>query len=215
MRHLIVMLTAASAALLAACGEPPKRNTGVYMLIDTSGTYTKEINQAQQIINVILARLEPDDAFAVARVDTGSFSERDIVAKMHFDDRPSVANQQKRQFRERVDEFVGSVAPSSYTDITGGVLQAAEFLTEKATGQKVIFIFSDLKEDLPKGYVRDIPLTLDGFHVIALNVTKLRTDNIDPREYMTRIEDWQRKVEEGGGSWQVVNDLERLEFSWK
>lgn len=215
MRKLILVATAAVTAALAACGEPPKRNTGVYMLIDTSGTYTKEIDQARQIINVILARLEPDDAFAVARVDTGSFSERDIVAKMHFDDRPSVANQQKRQFRERVDQFVDGVRPSSHTDITGGVLQAAEFLTEKGTGRKIIFIFSDLKEDLPEGYVRDIPLTLDGFHVIALNVTKLKSDNVDPREYMKRLEEWQRRVEDGGGTWQVVNDLERLEFSWQ
>lgn len=215
MRKLLLGLTASAAATLAACGEPPATNTGVYMLIDTSGTYTREIDQAQQIINVILARLEPDDAFAVARVDTGSFSERDIVAKMHFDDRPSVANQQKRQFRERVDGFVKDVAPSSHTDITGGVLQAAEFLMEKQTGKKIIFIFSDLAEDLPEGYVRDIPLTLDGFHVIALNVTKLASDNVDPREYMTRLEDWQRRVEEGGGTWQVVNDLERLDFTWR
>ncbi|GGY47267.1 VWA domain-containing protein [Parvularcula lutaonensis] len=215
MRKLIITLTATLTAGLAACGEPPATNTGVYMLIDTSGTYTKEIDQAQQIINVILARLEPDDAFAVARVDTGSFSEKDIVAKMHFDDRPSVANQQKRQFRDRVDGFVKDVRPASHTDITGGVLQASEFLTEKGTGKKIIFIFSDLKEDLPEGYVRDIPLTLDGFHVIALNVTKLNSDNIDPREYMNRLEDWQRRVEEGGGTWQVVNDLERLEFSWR
>ncbi|WP_198912313.1 vWA domain-containing protein [Parvularcula mediterranea] len=215
MRKTILTLTTSMAASLAACGEPPVTNTGVYMLIDTSGTYTREIDQAQQIINVILARLEPDDAFAVARVDTGSFSERDIVAKMHFDDRPSVANQQKRQFRERVDSFVKDVAPSSHTDITGGVLQASEFLIEKETGRKVIFIFSDLKEDLPAGYIRDIPLTLDGFHVIALNVTKLKSDNVDPREYMKRLEDWQARVEEGGGTWQVVNDLERLEFSWR
>ncbi|MEL6363340.1 MAG: VWA domain-containing protein [Pseudomonadota bacterium] len=201
---------------LAACGgEPVPHNTGVYMLIDTSGTYTEEITQAQQIINVILSRLEPADAFAVARVDTGSFSERDIVAKVQFDDRPSVANQQKRRFQEQVDTFVEAVKPSAYTDITGGVLQASEFLTEKGAGRKLIFIFSDLAEDLPEGYVRDIPFSLDGFEVIALNVTKLRTDNIDPREYMDRLEAWRAKVEEGGGVWRVINDVERLDLMWR
>ena len=207
----------AAALTLASCGmEPPApRNTGVYMLIDTSGTYTREIDQAQKIINVILARLEPSDAFAVARVDTGSFSERDIVAKMQFDDRPSIANQQKREFRDRIDSFVEAVKPSQFTDITGGVLQASEFLTEKGAGRKVIFIFSDLKEELPEGYVRDIPLTLDGFQVFALNVTKLRSDNIDPREYMSRIEAWRARVEDGGGQWTVINDLETLESVWR
>ena len=215
MKKHVLAIGAAATLLTASCSEPQAHNTGVYMLIDTSGTYTEEVNQAQQIINVILSRLEPSDAFAVARVDTGSFSERDIVAKMQFDDRPSVANQQKRQFRETIDKFVRKVKPSSYTDITGGVLQASEFLTEKNTGRKIIFIFSDLKEDLQEGYVRDIPLTLDGFDVIALNVTKLRSDNIDPREYMSRIAAWRDRVEDGGGEWQVINDLESLDVMWR
>lgn len=209
--------TIAAAAFVASCSaEPPQaRNTGVYMLVDTSGTYTEEVERAQQIINVVLARLEPADAFAVARVDTGSFSERDIIAKVQFDDRPSVSNQQKRTFREAVDTFVTEVKPAPYTDITGGVLQASEFLTEKATGRKIILIFSDLKEDLEEGYVRDIPFALDGFEVVALNVTKLRTDNIDPREYTGRINEWRNRVEEGGGEWRVINDLESLDAVWR
>lgn len=210
-----LVLTMAAAALLSGCGEPKARNTGVYMLIDTSGTYTEEVERAHQIINVVLARLEPSDAFAVARVDTGSFSERDIIAKVKFDDRPSVANQQKRRFRDAVDVFVGGVEPSSYTDITGGVLQASEFLAEKNTGRKIILIFSDLKEDLEEGYVRDIPLALDGFEVVALNVTKLRSDNIDPREYTGRIDEWRNRIEEGGGQWRVINDLENLDAVWR
>jgi hypothetical protein len=42
-------------------------------------------------------------------------------------------------------------------------------------------------------------------------VTKLRTDNIDPREYLNRLTDWQQKVESGGGKWRVINDLDRLD----
>ncbi len=179
--------------------------------MDTSGTYTQELNHAQQLINVILVRLEPGDSFAVGRIDTGSFSEKDIVAKVTFDDRPSQANQQKRRFREDVDRFVKKVKSSQYTDITGGVLQAIEYLNEKGTGGRHVLIFSDLKEELPNGYVRDIPLQLQGFDVVALNVTKLRSDNVDPREYMDRLDDWQRRVEEGGGTWRVINDMDRLE----
>jgi hypothetical protein len=67
---------------------------------------------------------------AVARIDTGSFSEKDIVAKVTFDQRPSVANTQKRAFQKQVAEFVSSVAGSSHTDISGGLLQAVEYLNE-------------------------------------------------------------------------------------
>ncbi|MDH3970508.1 MAG: hypothetical protein OEU56_26215, partial [Rhodospirillales bacterium] len=94
---------------------------------------------------------------------------------------------------------------------SGGILQAVEYLNEKGTGHKTILIFSDLKEDLEEGYVREFDLELSGFDVIALNVTKLRSDNIDPREYMDRLEYWQSRIEEGGGSWRVINDMDRLE----
>ncbi len=200
--------------LLAACSgsdTPAKTNSGVYMLLDTSGTYTEELDKAEQIIRYALSKLDAADSFAVARIDTGSFSERDIVAKASFDDRPSAVNRQKRIFAQQVSEFVEHATPSPYTDITGGLLQAVEFLNEKDTGNKTILIFSDLKEDLAEGYVRDIDVELAGFKVIALNVTKLRSDNIDPREYLDRLEEWKNKVERTGGEWRVINDLDGLE----
>ncbi len=196
---------------LAGCSEETSHTRGVYMLMDTSGTYTQELEKAQHIINYILAKLQSNDSFAVARVDTGSFSEKDIVAKITFDAKPSNANQQKLAFRDTINQFVKTVKSSSYTDITGGILQATEFLNEKGSAKKTILIFSDLKEELSKGFIRDIPLQLSGFEVVALNVTKLRSDNMDPREYMNRLEDWKQKVESGGGTWRVINDLERMD----
>lgn len=209
--YWIVLMIA--AFFLQACSEENTvpNTRGVYMLMDTSGTYTKELKQAQRVINYILSELGPGDSFAVARVDTGSFSEKDIVSKVTFQDRPSMTNQQKRVFREKIDKFVKTVKGSAYTDITGGILQGIEFLNEAGTGHNTILIFSDLKEELRKGYKRDIPLSVTGYSVVALNVTKLRSDNIDPREYLDRLEAWRLKVESGGGEWRVINDMARLE----
>jgi len=201
----------ACCLLLASCGQSQSNNSGVYMLVDTSGTYREEIQKAEQIIRYTLSRLDATDSFAVARIDTGSFSEKDIVAKMTFDDRPSTINRQKRLFAEQVQTFVDDSRSSQYTDITGGLLQAIEFLNEKKPAAKTVLIFSDLKEELGDGYIRDISFELDGFDIIALNVTKLRSDNVDPREYLTRLDEWQAKVEKSGGSWRVINDLDGLE----
>lgn len=204
-------LLATLCVLLVSCSSEAPTNMGVYMLLDTSGTYAEELTKAEQIIRYTLSKLNESDTFAVARIDTGSFSEKDIIAKASFDDRPSAVNRQKRLFAQQVSEFVKNAKPSSYTDITGGLLQAVEFLNEKNTGRKTILIFSDLKEDLKEGYVRDIEIELEGFDVIALNVTKLRSDNIDPREYLSRLEEWKTRVERTGGHWRVVNDLDGLE----
>jgi len=208
MKILTIVL---SCAILVACTRSTANNHGVYMLLDTSGTYSEELQKAEQIIRFALSRLDATDTFAVARIDTGSFSEKDIVAKVTLDDRPSAMNKQKRLFAQQVQTFVGSVRSSRYTDITGGILQGVEFLNEKGPGRKTILIFSDLKEDLQEGYVRDISLELDGFTVIALNVTKLRSDNINPREYLDRVSDWESVVQKAGGKWRVINDLDGLE----
>ena len=212
MKRLFSLCGVALLIALAGCSEPGKHARGYYMLIDTSGTYTQELAKAQQIINFVLASLHPGDSFAVARIDTGSFSEKDIVAKITFDTRPSVANQQKRAFQETIDGFVKGVKKgSSHTDVSGGLLQAVEYLNETGAGNKRVLIFSDLEEDLAKGYVRNFTIPVDGFDVIAVNVTKLRSDNFDPREYLDRLANWRKRVESAGGQWRVINDLERLD----
>lgn len=207
------LLLTIGAALLAipACAPPAARNTGVYLLIDTSGSYNRQITKAEQITLYALTRLQSSDSIAVARIDTGSFTEKDIIAKATFDDRPSTANAQKRAFASRVEKFIDQSPPAPYTDITGGLLQAIEFLNEKRTSRKEILILSDMKEELAKGYVRDIPLDFKGFDVVALNVSKLRTDNFDPRLYLTRLDEWRSRVEKGGGRWRVINDIDHLE----
>lgn len=197
--------------VLTACTDPGQHRRAVYLLLDTSGTYTEELNKAQVIINYLLSTLESGDSLAIARIDSGSFTEKNIIAKVTFDDRPSVTNDQKRLFQNQVSHYVkGVTRGSANTDITGGLIQAVDFLKETGAGEKTVLIFSDMEEDLPKGHIRDFPINVDGVRVVALNVTKLRSDNIDPREYKTRLDTWEQRVVNGGGRWMVLNDLERI-----
>ena len=47
---------------------------------------------------------------------------------------------------------------SRHTDITGGLLQGAEFLNETGAGTKTIVVFSDMQESSTRQQ-RDIPMT--------------------------------------------------------
>jgi von Willebrand factor type A domain len=197
---------------LSGCADNRAHTNGVYLLLDTSGSYAQEISKARKIINYLLANLNSGDSLAVARVESKSFSEKDIVAKVTFDRRPSQANLEKRAFNQKVDAFAKSIKGSAFTDITGGVIQAAEYLNEANPGNKTIIIFSDMQEELGKGTVRDFPINLKGIRVMAVNVTKLGTDNTDPRRYLDRLEWWEKRVREAGAiEWQVINDLEHLD----
>jgi hypothetical protein len=199
------------ASLLLGCGPSGPRTRAVYLLLDTSGTYANEVSKATAITNYLLGTLESGDSLGLARIDSGSFSERDVVARVTFDSRPSYTNQQKRAFRDSLDKFAGEVRGSRHTDITGGMLQAAEWLRETGARERYILVFSDLEEDLPDGYVRNFDIDMTSIHVVALNVTKLRSDNVDPREYTERLAHWEKRVVTGKGTFKVVNDLERLD----
>jgi hypothetical protein len=197
---------------LAGCAEVKNNKSAVYLLLDTSGTYRQELQKAERIMNYLLATLDSGDSIAIARIDSGSFSEKDIIVKATFDERPSNAIAQKRSFKDKIDRFIRSNKKGSKnTDISGGLLQAAEYLYETGAKNKYVFIFSDLEEDLVKGHIRKFDLPLDNIQVAALNVTKLRSDNIDPREYLNRLQVWETRIKEGGGQWRVINDLDRLD----
>src|SRR5712691_9688794 len=127
-----------------ACTDQRSHTQAVYMLVDTSGTYAQEVGKAQIIINYLLGTLQPGDSLAVARVKTRSFSEKDIIAKVTFDNQPSRANVQKRAFKDKINAFVKTVGGSAYTDITGGLIQGSMFLNETGAGTKTILIFSDM-----------------------------------------------------------------------
>ena len=211
-KRLLVVALFGLLAAGSACTEQRSHAQAVYMLVDTSGTYAAEIKKAQSIVNYLLGTLQAGDSLAVARVKTRSFSEKDIIAKVTFDSQPSQANAQKREFRAKFDAFAKTVGGSAYTDITGGLIQGGMFLNETGAGKKTILIFSDMQEELDKATIRDFKIDLKNIRVVAVNVVKLKTDNIDPRKYMGRLEAWQKRIEEAGASeWRVINDIERLD----
>ena len=208
-KYLTLLILSFGMVFVGACGDSRMHSQGVYMLVDTSGTYAREMKKASKIINYLLATLNPGDSLAVAKVETRSFTEKDIVAKVTFDKRPSQATSQKRAFKNSIEVFAEGVMGSAYTDITGGLIQGAEYLNETKAGIKTIVVFSDMQEELGKGTIRDFPIKLDGIRIVALNVTKLGTDNADPRLYLDRLTRWEAKVRKAGATeWVVVNDLE-------
>ncbi|MFC3851234.1 VWA domain-containing protein [Salinispirillum marinum] len=205
-------LGAVFAAFLMGCGEPANQSRAAFILVDISGDYAGELNKARTLSNYLLANLNSGDSLAVGFIDNSSFTERNVIAQATFDHRPSVTNQQKREFQASLDAFLQRFSvPSHHSDITGGVLLATDYLSEVDAGHKYLFLLSDLHEDLPPWLNRDVSMNLNNVQVVAVNVKRQRSDNNDPAAYQRRLTDWQERIEAGGGHWQMVNDLARLE----
>ncbi len=210
MRKLALACTAL-LLLATGCTDSARHARAVYVLLDVSESYNTKLDAANAAINYLLGTLVSGDSLTVASIDSASFTEKDIVTKVKFDDRPSVANEQKRALRARLDGFFKDRKPSTRTDVSGAMLQAAQDLNESGAGHRYILLFSDLEQDLPKGYKRDFRLPLDGAEVIAVDVTKLHTDNVNPQNYLDRLAHWKAVVDDNGGKWEVVNDMDRLD----
>ena len=74
MKNLSTAIAVGLLLVLTGCGESVPHTRAVYLLLDTSGTYTKEIKKAQTIANYLLGTLTSGDSLALARIDSGSFS---------------------------------------------------------------------------------------------------------------------------------------------
>jgi len=70
--HVLIMVLAFGLMACSGGGDqaPINRTQGVYMLIDTSGTYSKELGKALSVINYLLGTMNPGDVLAVAKVSS-------------------------------------------------------------------------------------------------------------------------------------------------
>ena len=213
MRRLAAILLASVMAAGVACTDASHYARATAILVDVSGTYADQKPEVVRIIQRgLLPKARPGDSLFLLRIDNQSYEKGNLEASVTLDPQPSKANAQKLRFARRLDAFAKARRASGHTDITGALMLAAEYLRETGAGEKTIVVFSDMKENLPKGVRRKLgPGELDGIRVVAMNVKKLARDNINPAIYRRRLAAWEKKLLAAGASgWQVVLDPEKL-----
>jgi len=201
--------------LLAAtgCGDARRYDQAVAVLIDVSGTYAEERAETVRVIKrEILPNLIPGDTLFVARIDSESYDRENVEALLTLDRRPSHANAQKLEVSRILDEFAQRPMNASHTDIPGAIMLASEYLGETGAGSRVLLIFSDMQEDLPRGAVRHLDESeLTGTHVVAMNVKRLENDQADPSKFRGRLEGWGERVAAAGATeWRSFMDSSKL-----
>ncbi len=196
-----------ASLLLAGCTEVRDYAQATALLVDVSGTYADQKADVVRFIKMgILPDLLPGDSLFLIGIDDLSYEQANLVANLKLDLRPSRANAQKLNFAKELDRFAGNVERSSYTDIPGAMMLAADYLKETGARHRNIVVFSDLEEDLPNGASRTFEeREFENIQVLAMNVKKLGTDNRDPARYRERLAVWEKRVKDTGASgWQVI-----------
>jgi hypothetical protein len=200
-------------ALLVSCTDGSEHAQATCALVDESGTYADERPEVLRIVRTaILPEMIPGDHFILGRIDSKSYERSNIVTTLHLDGRPSRAHAQKLAFLAELDAYAATSERSRYTDIRGAMMLCAEHLADTGAANKLMIVFSDMREELPRGFSRKIDAgQLEGITVLAMNVKRLQVDNADPATYRARLDKWGTLVESGGASdFEVVVAPEKL-----
>lgn len=201
-----ILLLLSTATLLSSCSDNKQYETAICALTDISGTYAKEKGTMVKIIQAgILPKMLPGDSLSLIAIDSSSYDEKNIRAQLTLDYRPSQANTQRIAFAKKLDQFAKEKARSKYTDISGAMMLCSGYLKSTQAGTQVMFIFSDMKEELKPGLKRNFNNDeFEDIDIASMNVIKLNTDNTNPQIYRSRIKKWEARVlKHGAKSWKA------------
>ena len=207
MRWAVAILFLAQALGSAGCTEPARQPRAAYLLIDAARLRSAP---AQAVVNYFLSALQPGESFGIACLGTGNFSDRDTIASVLLDVRPSLATQQKRLLKKKFDEFTPSPRSIAHLDIAGALLYVVGQLGETKAEERYVLILANLGQEQIPEPVKDFALQMEGCRVIPITVENGELTARQQAAALQRLEAWEEWVETGGGDWQVVNDLALL-----
>lgn len=208
-----ILLGAALAASVAACSDNKRYETSFCALVDVSGTYAGEKASVVKTIKAgIVPQMIPGDSLFFVMIDSNSYSEENLVTKLTLDYRPTKANEQKLAVAKKLDEFGKGNAYSKLTDVSGGLMLCSDYLKSTGSGTQVMFVFSDMNEELPRGVVRKFSDDeFEGIDIVAMNIIKLNKDSANPEVYRDRLGDWDKRTTASGArSWKTLIDATKI-----
>ena len=198
---------------IAGCSDNKQYETSYCSLIDISGTYAGEKASVVKTVKAgIVPQMIPGDSLFFVKIDSNSYSEENLVTKLTLDYRPTRANSQKLAVAEQLEAFGKGKAQSRLTDISGALMLCSDYLKATGSGTKVMFVFSDMHEELPEGVVRQFATDeFEGIDIVAMNIIKLNRDSVNPEVYRKRLNNWeQRAAASGARSWNTLIDATKI-----
>ena len=202
------------ASVVGACTDNKEYETSYCALVDISGTYAGEKKNVVNIIKAgIVPEMLPGDTLFFVKIDSNSYSEENLVTKLTLDYRPTKANSQKLAISKILDKFGKGNARSRLTDISGALMLCSDYLKSTKSGTQVMFVFSDMKEELPSGVVRKFAVDeFEGMDIAAMNVIKLHKDSANPEVYRKRLKNWEKRITGAGSrSWNTLLDATKIQ----
>src|SRR5262245_41981405 len=126
-RSLGPLLLAATTATAATAEDAEV--LAIYVLIDVSASYYKELARVVKATKALMSVLHARDSFSVAEIGACSYSDDAVVVKpFTLPGRPSARHLLIIEAAKRLDDHFRKRNQTQYTDIRGALTQAAQYL---------------------------------------------------------------------------------------
>lgn len=207
------LLAVTTIFTIAACSDTKQYETAYCTLVDISGTYASQKKDVVKIVKAgVVPQMVPGDSLFFVKIDSNSYAEENLVTKLTLDYRPTNANNQKLALAKKLDKFASGKARSKLTDISGALMLCSDYLKATKAGTQIMFVFSDMKEELGPGVVRKFQGDeFEGINIAAMNVIKLNKDSSNPEVYRNRLKHWDKKLlKSGAENWDNLIDATKI-----
>jgi hypothetical protein len=209
----VAIAQVAMALFIFGCKGHDVHTKGVYVLVDASTANADWLRRARLAINTLLGNLGAEDTLAVARVDSPVLGKKHVPTVVQFAQRPSVMTAQKRMFQKQISTIAPSPTDDRQVDLTAGLLQAAQFLNQLQSTQKIVLIASSLNHVGHEEDQKAMFFRLDGITIFAPDLTRQAASLLEANEYRQQLDRLQALIESSGGSLRVINDLARFDLA--
>ncbi|MGF1455801.1 MAG: hypothetical protein ACFB6R_10535 [Alphaproteobacteria bacterium] len=206
-RRAVLPVLAGAPLALAGCTGGQDTARALYILLDFSGTYYRQIPRCMTAVRALVARMNPFDQMVVARIDNCSFSNESVLLRFRLPDTPSAATRMKLAMGQELERIERNALRTGYTDIIGALYQASAELRATRARERAVVMFTDLVQDLSPDCRtgRDEMPNMSGITAVAANVIIL--NEAQPQAYFDRLQAWETRFRSAGAKdWVVVRD---------
>lgn len=193
----------------------------IYFLVDVSKSYATYSERSVTRLRSILGSIKPRDRITVAKIQSCSYSDESVILPTRsISDNEEYAYRDIGKLGQELKSLQGTLTSTSNTDIKGALIMASQHFRRSRSKQKLLVIFSDLRDDPEPGCANQPEklVELAGVIIVFADVSISKPDEANAAGRLERINMWRdlavrrgaQRVDQVQGVFEVQAILDEL-----
>ena len=183
------------------CDNYVQPSKDMYFLVDVSKSYATYSERSLTRLQAILGSVKPGDRLTVGKIQSCSYSDESVLLptrSLTLDEDSAYRN--IGQLGMDLKALQGTLSPTQNTDIKGAFIMVSQHFRRSRSRDKVLILFSDLRDDPQPNCAAQSESLIDlsGVIVVFADVSISQTDELNAGGRMERINTWVELVKRRG-----------------